>query len=70
MLSKETLDHYRRMTLDERLQLTLDMIRENTPYLLMGPPEVVDRRFELLRRENDERNRRLLEAFARLKDVK
>jgi hypothetical protein len=46
------------------------MIRENEPYLLMGPPEVVDRRFELLRRENDERNRRLLEAFARLKDVK
>ena len=69
MLSKETLDHYRRMTTDERLQLTLDMIREYTPYLLMGPPEVVDRRFELLRRENDERNRRLLESFARLKDV-
>jgi hypothetical protein len=53
MLSRETLEQYRRMTPGERLKLTLDMIRENTPYLLQGPPDVVDRRFELLRRQND-----------------
>ncbi len=51
MLSKETLETYRRMTPGERLQLTFEMIRENTPYLLAGKPEVVDRRFALLRRE-------------------
>ena len=34
-------------------------------YLLKGTPEQVDRRFELLRRQNDERNRRMLEAIAR-----
>ena len=65
MLSRETLEEYRRMTPGERLKLTLEMIRENTPYLLHGPPEVVDRRFELLRRQNDERNRRMLEVIAR-----
>jgi hypothetical protein len=34
MLSKETLESYRRMTPGERLALTFEMIRENTPYLL------------------------------------
>jgi hypothetical protein len=65
MLSPETLDEYRRMTPGQRLDLTLRMIRENTPYLFAGPPEVVARRFELLRRQNDERTRRICEAFAR-----
>jgi hypothetical protein len=65
MLSRETLEYYRRLSLSERLRLTLDMIREATPYLLEGPPETVDRRFELLRRQNDERNRRMLEGIAR-----
>jgi hypothetical protein len=53
------------MTPGERLKLTFEMIRENTPYLLKGPPDVVDRRFQLLRRQNDERNRRMLEVIAR-----
>jgi hypothetical protein len=43
------------------------MIRENTPYLLAGSPDVVDRRFELLRRENDLRNARLLAALQAMK---
>jgi len=68
MLSRETLESYRRMTPSERLRITLDMIRENTPYLLRGTPEEVDRRFELLRRENDERNRRMLTAIARTRE--
>jgi hypothetical protein len=65
MLSEETLQAYRCMTPSERLRLTLQMIREETPYLLRGTPEEIDRRFELLRRENDERNRRMLEGIAR-----
>jgi len=65
MLSRETLESYRRMTIAERARLTLKMIAEATPYLLQGPPEVVDRRFELLRRQNDERNRLMLTAIAR-----
>ncbi len=65
MLSRETLEKYRRMTPGERLKLTFEMIRESTPWLLYGPPDVVDRRFELLRRQNDERNRNMLTAIAR-----
>ncbi|MGD0897962.1 MAG: hypothetical protein ABR915_08995 [Thermoguttaceae bacterium] len=65
MLSRETLEQYRRMTPGERLKLTLEMIDESIPYLLRGTPEQVDRRFELLRRQNDERNLRMLTAIAR-----
>jgi hypothetical protein len=65
MLSRETLEHYRRMTTAERLKLAMKMTDEATPYLLRGTPEQVARRFELLRRQNDERNRRMLEGIAR-----
>jgi hypothetical protein len=68
MLSPETLEAYRRMTPGERLRLTLTMIREELPYLLRGTPEQVDRRFELLRRQNDERNLRMLTGIARTRD--
>ena len=67
MLSRETLEAYRRMTSGQRLGLTLQMMRENTPYLLRGSPDVVARRFELIRRENDERNKNMLTAIARTK---
>lgn len=67
MLSKETLDAYRRMTPGQRLEITFEMMRENTPYLLAGSPDVVDRRFALLRRENDARNERILAALDALK---
>ena len=67
MLSKETLDSYRRMTTGERLALTFEMIQENPPYLLAGRSDVVDRRFELLRRENDRRNERILTALAAMR---
>lgn len=65
MLSRETLERYRRMTGAERLQLTLQMIRGNTPALLEGSSDVVARRFERLRRENDARNQNMLTAIAR-----
>ena len=68
MLSRETLESYRRMTPSERLRLTLEMIRAETPYLLRGTPEQVDRRFELLRRQNDERKFLMLSAIARTRE--
>ena len=68
MLSEETLERYRCMTPAERLKLTLQMIRDATPFLLQGTPEQVDRRFELLRRQNDERNRRMLTGIARTRE--
>ena len=68
MLSEETLEEYRSMTNAERLKLTLQMIRDATPFLLQGTPEQVDRRFELLRRQNDERNRRMLTGIARTRE--
>jgi len=67
VMSKESKEHWRRLTLSERLKVVLQMIDEAVPYLLEGPPEVVARRFELLRRQNDERNRRMLEGIARSK---
>jgi hypothetical protein len=63
----EALERYRRMSLSERLALVLEMIRKETPYLLAGSREVVDRRFELLRRENDLRNENMLRGIARTK---
>lgn len=66
MLSQETLDQYRRMTVGERLDLTFEMMRDNTPYLLQGGKDVVARRFELIERENDLRNERILAVLARL----
>jgi len=65
MLSSETLEEYRRMTPGQRLALAFRLSDEATPYLLAGTPEQVKRKFELLRRENDERNRRILEGIAR-----
>ena len=65
MLSRETLEAYRKMTPSERLGLTLQAMRDSMKWLLSGPKEVVDRRFELIRRENDARNRAMLEALAK-----
>lgn len=65
MFSPETLEAYRRMTPSRRLEIALEMMRPNMERMFAGTPEIVDRRFELLRRQNDERNRRMLSAFAR-----
>jgi hypothetical protein len=70
MLSQETLERYRKMTPGERLELTFQMMRENTPYLFQGSEELIDRRFELLQRENDARNRNMAEVFGRLRKDK
>jgi hypothetical protein len=58
MLSRDTIEAYRRMTPGQRLALTLRAMRESLPYPLRGPEVVVRRRFALIRRENDARNRK------------
>lgn len=65
MLHKETLDAYRRMTPGQRLQMTLEMIRGSEPFLFLGTADQVNRKFELLRRQNDDRSSRMLEAILR-----
>jgi hypothetical protein len=64
MLSREALEAYRRMTVSERLELTFQATREALSHLLEGPPELVDRRFEAIRRENDARNLAILRKLA------
>jgi hypothetical protein len=55
------------MTPGQRLELALRMTEQALPALLEGSPTVVARRFEMLARENDERNRNMLAAIARTK---
>jgi hypothetical protein len=69
MLSGDSLEQYRCMTPTERFRLTLHMIEEETPYLFRGSPEQIDRRFELLHLQNEDRNRRMLTGIARTRDV-
>jgi len=65
VLSKETLERYRRMTTSERAAVVVASMRENWPAMFAGSSEIVSRRFVLLRRQNDERNRNILEGLAR-----
>ena len=65
LLSKETLERYRRMTTSERASIVVQSMRENWPAMFEGSDEKVARRFELLRRQNDERNRNMLKGLAR-----
>jgi len=68
MLSQETIESYRRMTPNERLALTFEMMRDAAKYMAAGPPAVVDRRFELIRRQNDERTANILAGIQRARD--
>ena len=65
MLSKETLERYRRMTTSERAAIVVQSMRENWSAMFEGSDETIRMRFELLRRQNDERNRNMLEGLAR-----
>ena len=67
MLSPETLESYRRMTPAERLRLTLSLQAENERFLQMGTAEQVERKFDLLRRENDATTQAIVEAIAKSK---
>ncbi|GEM_PF-768751 len=68
MMSRETIEAYRRMTPGQRLALTLEAIRESQKYLLIGSEDMVNRRFERIRKENDARNRAMLEGLARAEE--
>lgn len=65
MLSQESDERYRNLPLGEKLRLTLEMCRRHKPCLLIGTKEQVERKFELIRRENDLRNENMLEVFRR-----
>lgn len=65
MLSPETLESYRKMTNAERFALSMQMTRDALPFLLGGSPEQVTRKFAYLRRENDARNKNMLETIGR-----
>ena len=65
MLSRETLESYRRMTPSQRLQLTIDLSRSAWQALSEGSPEIVARRFLRLEQENDLRNMRISEGLRR-----
>lgn len=65
MLSKETLERYRRMTTSERAAIVVQSMRENWSAMFEGSDETIRKRFELLRRQNDERNRNMLVGLAR-----
>jgi hypothetical protein len=65
MLSDEQLAAYRRMTPGERLALAFEMLDWSFPQLVRGPEDVVDRRFQLLNRQNDDRTHRMLTGLAR-----
>ena len=69
MLSSETLENYRRMTPSQRLELTFALIHDSAPWLLVGSSDLVDRKFQLIRRENDERNENILRALARAREA-
>lgn len=65
MLSQETLEQYRRMTTSERLAQTIRSMEGMDRALLSGTAQQVDRKFELLRRENELRNTNMLTAIAK-----
>lgn len=69
MMSRETEERIRKMTPSERLSMTLQMIRESTPGLFEGPMDIVRRRFELLKQQNDARNENMRRAMARTRSM-
>ena len=69
MLSAETLERYRRMTPSERLVLTFQLMEGIDRALLTGTALQIDRKFQLLRRENDLRNENMLKAIARSREI-
>ncbi len=65
MLHPETLAAYRRMTPSEKMSVTMQMMRENAQRFFSAPSDVIEKRLEILRKQNDDRNQRMLEAIAR-----
>jgi len=53
------------MTASERAAIVVQSMRENWSAMFEGSDETIRKRFELLRRQNDERNRNMLKGLAR-----
>lgn len=70
MLSKEKLKQYQDMSVSQRMRLVLDMCRRSTPFLLIGTPDHIERKFQLIKRENDLRNENMLRAIAKTRSSK
>ena len=69
MLHPETLAAYRRMTPSEKMSVALQMMRENAQRFFSAPSDVVEKRLEILRKQNDDRNQRMLTAIARTRET-
>ncbi|MGC4002507.1 MAG: hypothetical protein QM811_04930 [Pirellulales bacterium] len=67
MLSKETLERYRRMTPGERLKVTFDLMESPLADAGKGEDQVVAKRYEKIRADNDARNQNMLTALAKLR---
>ena len=65
MLSKETLEEYRRMTPGERLALTIFLCKNAWKALGEGDSKIVSRRFLRLEQENQLRNERMVAGMVR-----
>ena len=65
MLHPETLEAYRRMTPSEKMAITVRMLQENAQRFFSAPDDVIEKRLEILRKQNDDRNERMLTAIAR-----
>jgi hypothetical protein len=65
MLSKETLEQYRRMTPSQRLELTVFLCKNAWRSLEEGDPKIVARRFLRLEQENQLRNERMVAGLVR-----
>lgn len=63
-ISPERLEELRRMTVGERLSITLKMIKDSQHQLFKGTPYQIARRFERIRKANDERNENMLRGIA------
>jgi hypothetical protein len=66
--STEELDYYRKMSPGERLAMTLKLTEEHERRLLSKPEKVIKGYIATVNRENDLRNRNMLEALARTRD--
>ena len=64
MISRESLEFYRKMSPSERLRLSIELSNESLKYLFMGPQDVVDRRFARIRQQKDLFAERVCAALA------
>lgn len=63
MMSQKQLEQFRAMGPDGRLELVMQALSGAFEALLQGPPEIVQRRFDLIKLRNDEFNQRVRERL-------